>query len=819
MTIVARAFLRYLPRRRALTALQLAGIAIGVAAAVGMALSARAALSSFSRAVDFLRGASTHALTRAAGPLDEAVLSRLMRDPAVEAFSPVLDRRVALGDGELVRLLGVDPFLDRDFRPRVAPPEGVALDFLLEEGAVLADADLTARLGLGPGGDLETARGRLRVLGTFPNPSGEPLLLMDIGHAQEFLGLRGRVDRVDLVLRDPEGFRRRWEPGFRVATAGQDRATSEELLRAFRLNLEALSLIGLFVGVFLVYNTAMFAVVSRRRDAGILFSLGAQRREVAAAFAAELLLLGVAGGAAGALLGWALSRGLTALVGDVISNLYFFLRPTPPAWSWEVAAAGVLLGGGSCLLGGAYPLRELVRVDPVQALRGRVAESSGPRRARAAALAGGAVAAVSAALFLASRAHVYAGFAGAFGLLVAASLATGEALGFLGPALERTWTAVAGLPGKVAAGNIRRNLGRTAVAVAAFSVALSMSVGLGLMIGSFRETLVWWMGGQLTGEAYVASAAEVEVPPEFYEEVRALPGVGGVDPYRNVQVLYGGSPVYLSAVDARVLEAFADFGWYDGGDEGWDAVARGEVLVSESFLRRFGVGRGDRVSLETPGGNVALAVAGVFYDYTTEHGLIMMDRSTYLRIYGDPTIDSLGVFLAPENPDPASTLEEVRRRASAWAPRAHPEELRADILEVFDSTFAVTRSMRLLAVVVAFFGIAGALLTLYLERRREFGIYRALGFSTPQVAGMTLLEGLGMGMASLALSLLLGTVLAFVLIRVINLQSFHWTIFFQFDAGPYATAALTAALASAGAAAYPIWKVCRTFPQMQIREE
>jgi len=285
-------------------------------------------------------------------------------------------------------------------------------------------------------------------------------------------------------------------------------------------------------------------------------------------------------------------------------------------------------------------------------------------------------------------------------------------------------------------------------------------------------------------------------------------------------VLYGGSPVYVSAVDARVLETFADFGWYDGDDGGWDAVARGAALVSESFLRRFGVGRGDRVSLDAPGGSVVLSVAGVFYDYTTEHGLIMMDRSTYLRIYGDATIDSLGIFLAPDNPDPASTLEEVRRRARALGlPVLTRGELRADILEVFDSTFAVTRSMRLLAVVVAFFGIAGALLTLYLERRREFGIYRALGFSTPQVAGMTLLEGLGMGVASLVLSLLLGTVLAFVLIRVINLQSFHWTIFFRFDGSPYLTAALTAGLASAGAAAYPIWKVWRTFPQMQIREE
>jgi len=147
------------------------------------------------------------------------------------------------------------------------------------------------------------------------------------------------------------------------------------------------------------------------------------------------------------------------------------------------------------------------------------------------------------------------------------------------------------------------------------------------------------------------------------------------------------------------------------------------------------------------------------------------------------------------------------------------DQLHGNILNVFDSTFAVTRSMRILAIVVAFFGIAGALLTLFMERQREFGIYRALGFSTRQVAGMTLMEGLGMGIVSFLLSTGVGTALALLLIRVINLRSFNWTIFFYFAPEPYLLAAATAILASLGAAAYPIWKVYRTYPQMQIREE
>jgi len=215
-----------------------------------------------------------------------------------------------------------------------------------------------------------------------------------------------------------------------------------------------------------------------------------------------------------------------------------------------------------------------------------------------------------------------------------------------------------------------------------------------------------------------------------------------------------------------------------------------------------------------------LKVAAIFYDYTSEHGLVMMDRSTFLNLFGDHTINSLAIFFDPQEPRRPQLIQEIRRRAEERGlPVQTQAQLHDNILKVFDNTFAVTRSMRVMAIVVAFFGIAGALLTLFMERRREFGIYRSLGFSTGQIARMTLLEGLGMGMVSYVLSTLVGTTLAFLLIRVINLRSFNWTIFFYPALEPYVWTALTAVAASLGAAAYPIWKVCRTYPQMQIREE
>ena len=832
MKIVTKAFLRHLARRRSLSLLQILGIGCGVAAVIGMLFSARAALLSFSRAIEFLNGKATHSLERTAGPLQESVLSALIDDPAVLAFSPVIDRRFRLENGEPIRLLGIDPFLDRAIRPqlfRISGDETTGprqdreekLSFLLDPRAVLIDQETASRLHMHGGSTIRTSRGSFTVAGTFPSPSPEPLIVMDIGHAQNLFGLRGKIDRIDLVLGDEASFLSRYREGFRVQSKQQKEQVYAGMLRAFRLNLEALSLIALFVGVFLVYNTTMFTIASRRKDAAILMSLGAGRREIASAFLVEILIFGLTGGLVGGLFGYALSRFLTGLVGQTISNLYFFLKPAPLPWSWSMVAIGSFFGCSASLLGSFFPLLELARVDPVLILQPKITTRRSIAGTRRIASLGVATLGLTLVLLMLSSLHVYVGFAAAFAFLFGSSLLTGMLLIFVSPFLKGALTFLGGLPGRMAAGNIRQNLSRTAVAIAAFSVALSMSVGLGSMIGSFRESLIWWMDTQLRADIYIGSTSEgIEVPEEFYRELSAMPGLGGVDPYRNAQVIYKEASISVAAVSADVLQRYTHFGWLKGGNEHWEQVLQGEVIVSESFARSFKVSPGDTVELKGRAGPVRLKVAAAFYDYTTEHGLIMMDRSTYLAVFGDHTINSVGVFIDRANPDRQRLIDEVRVKAyRSGLPAFTQGELRGRILSVFDSTFAVTRSMRMLAIIVAFFGIAGALLTLFIERQREFGVYRALGFSVRQVAAMTFLEGLGMGMVSLVLSLFIGTGLAVILIKVINLRSFNWTIFFYPAWGPYLAAGVTALLASTGAALYPIWKVLRTYPHIQLREE
>ena len=691
MKSVIRSFLRYLVRRKSLSVLQLLGIAIGVAAAVGMTLASRSALQSLGSAVDFLRGGATHTIERPAGPMEEKVLAGLLADPAIKYFTPVIDRKVRIEGGEQVRLLGVDPFLDKEVRSMTARigasgtsdvREKIFFSFLFDSRAVLVDENIAKSLRLSPGSTLRTSQGPLRVVHVFPNPSGEPLIIADIGHAQELFGMAGYIDRADLVVIDEEPFRARWATGFKIESNRQKGETLSALLKAFKLNLQALSLFALFVCVFLIYNTAMFAVVSRRKDAGILLSLGASRLQIAAAFLVEVLLLGAAGGALGGVLGYLLSGFLVKVVGSAISTLYFSLSPSALPWSFWNLAGGVFLGSAAGIIGCMPSLLELGRLQPVQVLRGRTASRGTSRRAKRIAVTGIFCMAVAAALFGFSFLHVYVGFAGAFVFLLGASLFAGFMILLFVPVLKPIFSRVMGLSGKIAIGNIRENLGRTSVAVAAFMIALSLSIGLGSMIDSFRHSLLWWMNSQLRGEAYISTKGDVNVPEDFYEELKKIPGIGGIDVFRNVQITFRDKPASITSIDASVLQRYDRFVWFEGGGENWEPVKRGSVVVSESFSRRFNVKKGDRVTIEGADGPRDLPVTAVFYDYSTEHGVIMMDRSTYLRLFRDRTINSLGIFIDETNPDRGVIIAEVKRRALARGlPFATREEFHKRILD------------------------------------------------------------------------------------------------------------------------------------------
>jgi putative ABC transport system permease protein len=254
----------------------------------------------------------------------------------------------------------------------------------------------------------------------------------------------------------------------------------------------------------------------------------------------------------------------------------------------------------------------------------------------------------------------------------------------------------------------------------------------------------------------------------------------------------------------------------------WQRYRRGELLlISEPYAFHQHLKTGDTLRLHPPHGPLTLPVGGVFYDYGSDRGLITLARPTYARGWDDPAFSTLGVFLRP-GAEPATAMAAIRNTLGTVDQLVQirsNREIRAQSLDIFDRTFAITRVLRLLAIGVAFVGVFSALMALQLERTREQAVLRATGVTPDQLSLLTLIQTGLMGLYAGVLSLPLGWLMSKVLIEVINRRSFGWSIETRLPAAALPEALLLALSAALLAGLYPAWRMRRVQPALALREE
>jgi len=379
----------------------------------------------------------------------------------------------------------------------------------------------------------------------------------------------------------------------------------------------------------------------------------------------------------------------------------------------------------------------------------------------------------------------------------------------------------------MAARNVVAALSRTAVAVAALMVAVSVSIGVGIMVGSFRQTVVAWLEQSLIADVYVsapttaANRVDSTVPPELVAALSAVEGVQAVTRFRSVQVDTPIGPTTLVAIDAPAARGRAALRFREGGGEAtWAAWESGAVLISEPLAYRTGLGMGDTLTLRTDRGPRAFSIAGVYYDYSSDRGIIRMPYAAYRAAWDDPAISSLALYAAP-GVDVDALVQRLRAVAARQGDLiVNPNRaLREGTLAVFDRTFAITSVLQALATIVAFIGILSALMALQLERARELAMLRANGLTPRQLWGVVLTQTGLMGLTAGLLAMPLGLALALVLVYVINRRSFGWTLDLSLDPSLFVQALLVAGIAALLAGIYPALKMSRTSPALALREE
>lgn len=830
-----RFFYRH-PRHLLLTVL---GIALGVGIMTGIDLSLASARRAFELSLDAVAGKTTHQVVAAAGSLDEALYVRLRTEQGMRDIAPLVEGYVVCR-GQTLRLLGVDPLAEKALRGRFEQAADAVLARLLSEPDTVLLARATAeRLKLRAGDSLPllsagkphtaTLVGLIEGNGAA-DPALEGLLLADIATAQEILGRIGRIDRIDVVLpADPaaETRLRAALPAGAVLRSASGRNTAAlRMTEAFATNLKAMSALALLVGMFLIYNTMTFNVLRRRPLLATLRVLGVTRGQILGEILLEAAALGLLGAFIGLGLALLAAQGLLQLVTRTINDVYFVLTVTQLLVSPAALAQGALTGVAAAVLASLPPALEAAGSKPIAAQRRSVLERSTRRLLPWMTLAGIGLSLIAYGLLNLPDSSLALAIAGVFCLMLGYSFLTPPLVAALVAGAARCAAAWGMLLPRLALRGIAGTLSRTGVAAAALTLSLAASIGTGVMIHSFRTAVEEWLDQILQADIHISlpttpDRASDTLAPQLIEQLRKLPGVARVSSGLRVFVetaLGGGELLVLDpAYPDRPAFRFK----YEDGARVWrDFQSKEALLVSEPYASRHRLKIGDRLTLNTGLGAESLPIRGIFFDYRSDQGVIVMHRRLYDRLWGGGGISSLGLYLAP-GADLNAVKEQVYLRLSGGQrPMVRSNrEIRAASLAVFDRTFTVTQVLRLQALAVAFIGILSALLALQAERTRELAILRALGLTPGQLRGLVLLQTGFLGLLAGVLALPLGFLLGLALVRVVNLRSFGWSMDLALPAGVFVEAVLLAVAAALLAGIYPARRAARMPPATALREE
>ncbi|MCY3780648.1 MAG: FtsX-like permease family protein, partial [Chloroflexi bacterium] len=659
----------------------------------------------------------------------------------------------------------------------------------------------------------------------------DDLIICDIATAQEIVGMSGRLSRIDLILDADEvdSIRTALPTGVRLVDVKAENSL-DQMIAAFELNLQAMSLLALVVGLFLIYNTVNFSVLQRRGVIGIMRSLGTTRGQIFRFILLEAFILGLVGTILGLALGVIFGRGTVGLVSQTISDLYFSVNVQRISIPPLSLLKGALIGIAASLLAAALPSWEATRTPPAGVMKRSVEEATA-RRLLPIMTAGALGLNLLGFILLAAPDSLTAGFAALLCIIVGGALFTPLALVLAMRLLAGPSEALFGVLGRLAARAVVRSLSRTGVAVAALTVAVSVIVGVSAMIGSFRVTVADWLGASLGAQIYVSpplfasNNASVDVDIVVKGIALDVAGVRAVSSARHVVVSAPDypdmPPVNLLASDFDIAGNNRSFKWSDVPVEAHQAALDdGQVMVSESFAFRRGIDRErNTITLDTEAGAQTFVVFGVYYDYSTDQGAVYIARSIYDRYFADPFVSSLGIF-TEDGADIETVISELRARFADYDLLVQDNaSLRAGALEVFDRTFAITIALRMLTTLVAFIGILAALMALQLEHAREYGMMRATGMTARQLSQFAMIQTGLMGLVAGTLALPIGLLTSLVLTHVINLRSFGWTMEFAPQPSQLLEALLVAVVAALLAGLYPALLLGRLKPAEALRRE
>ena len=824
---------RMAPRQ---TALQVLILALGIAVFFSIRLANRAAVSSFQNFTGLISQQSDWQISAPAGSLPQSVPAELRAafgDLPVDII-PVMETTAArphtqsheeIGTRETFQLVGLDLVsvqnlasasdADRGWFDQAKDKDQDAnrhpyWDLLGQTNAVFISSAIAEKSRLQIGDLLPLVINEnvvsLTIAGIIPQSPGRPaapenLLIMDLPAVQRLCDREGRFDRIEFIVPEGPGAEsERQQIHEKLIALGQDRwqvlspadrrASAATMTRAFRMNLTILSLIGLVVGLYLIFQSLDGAVVRRRQEIGVLRSLGITEKIIQSAWLLEALGLGLAGGVVGILLGWGGAQFAVRLVGRTVNALYYATTVNSAQLDPREFIIAILLAIGTSLLAGWWPARQAARTPPAQILSLHVGDREITSRWQSTGLAvmillvSAALASLPPLRFSGALRFPLGGYTAGLGLIVGGGMLCSQLLRRLARGLRFTgqWS----LSAKIATSHLSQSSSRHRLAAAGLLCAVTMAAGMIILVASFDTTMRGWINTTFQADLYVSSdgaqsaSTENRISPATWHTIAANPAIAEINVMQAARINLNGVTTMLVGVDLAFSERHQNLSWRQPplNDAVFDPQKNDhQAIASESFCERFRVHRGDTVVVPTPSGKQTITIAGVFSDYGNERGSLVVDRHEFAQWFDDELATSLIILLKPGIP-PENIQGELEQQYPGLSILTN-RYLRGEILRIFRQTFSVTYALEIIGILVAVIGLGMTLSSILLDRRTELTTLRALGWSRRQMALATAVEGALLSVCGVAAGIVVSLGLGWILIYVINKQSFGWTLQFS----------------------------------------
>lgn len=754
------------------------GVAIGVAVSTSINLTSSRAVFSFSETIETLSGKANLQLTSPNNFYPEE-LSKLTFLWYYGYFSPFITVNGS-SNKIAVKIYGFD-FLG-DKRIREYKLNGKSDNYIQQNpiGGIIVPVDSP----LGKVGDtvsfvINAKTYSFPIVGIIEAINGKlPPLNSAFCDLSLLLPIQKKISGIDIFI-NPDSIQTVSEklkkefPAAWVQTIQERKKSTNDMFSAFQMNLQALGLIALLVSAYLVYNTMNISVVRRRQYISTLLSLGADRVELLLALLAEGASFGLIGGLLGILFGGLLSSitydevsfTLTTALQLNDSKLQFF--------SINAIAVSLLTGIAFSILAAWYPAWKGSQLSISQSVKRGFSEFSSSKIKKSSVY--GII-----CLFLGfstiQLAHVYE--SPLFGYC--AVVFSIGCLSFFAPVVtllvSKLFYRISNR-GEVllAYGSIKEHIVKVSVAVAALAMALSMAGSVSIMVNSFRTTIIDWLDKNIQADIYIKSVSNDNVvigtlSPEIQTILKNQPNTVDVLSLRNTQVLFQGKPVDIGANEMQQLFNLRNFK-LDNGDIPEKTIPRG-VFISEVFANKFKQSKNDSILIQ----NQWFYVQGVYRNYSSDRGFILMDVADFISLFGyrDPT--ALAVYLKPEV-DQQKTLLQFRQILKNYeVDLSLSSKIKNNALRIFDQVFRMTMLLQLIALGIAVLSVVTTLLSMILERKKDLAVLQAFGSLEYKLNFSLIIESLIIAVSSLISAAFGSFILSKILIEIINRYSFGWTI-------------------------------------------